>query len=242
MEYVNSKKSVLFLILFCILLITGLFFIQKNQLSYASDQVEKEKKIQSTFVLHKVAFSSQDPTGRWKNPFFETGCEETAVIMAMHWVYNTPLTKAIAIEEITSLTNFEIKKFGGFHHDLSGIDTVALMKDYYGYEKITLVKNITTNDIIRELVKGNLVLVPANGDKLHNIYYRGEVPAHMILVVGYNPATLEFITNDSGTQYGKGYRYKKSIMEGALRDYPTGSAEEIIGIEKNMIVVEPQDA
>ncbi len=241
MEYTNQKKSILLLCLIFTVLITSMFVIQKNQLLHAENQAQEERKIQSTFVLHKVAFTSQDPTGRWKNPFFETGCEETAVIMAMHWVYNTPLTKTIAIEEITSLTNFEIKKFGGFHHDLSGIDTVALMKDYYGYEKITLVTDITTNDIIRELVRGNLVLIPANGDKLHNIYYRGEVPAHMILVVGYNPATLEFITNDSGTQYGKGYRYKKSIMKGALRDYPTGSSEEIVGIQKNMIVVEPQD-
>ncbi|KKU51956.1 MAG: hypothetical protein UX75_C0058G0008, partial [Candidatus Moranbacteria bacterium GW2011_GWE2_47_10] len=51
----------------------------------------------------------------------------------------------------------------------------------------------------------------------------------------------EFITNDSGTRNGEGYRYGENVLFGAVRDYPTGNhyekpIDESV-IERNMIVV-----
>ena len=60
---------------------------------------------------------------------------------------------------------------------------------------------------------------------------------HMLLVIGYDPNTDEFITNENGTRHGKSYRYKTSVFEDALQDYPTGFHLPIERIEKNMIVI-----
>ena len=59
----------------------------------------------------------------------------------------------------------------------------------------------------------------------------------MLLVIGYDYVTDEFITNEPGTKHGEGYRYKRDILYDAIRDYPSGFHEQIETIEKNIIAV-----
>jgi len=189
-------------------------------------------------VLLDVPFTSQAPLGQWSDPVYQNACEEASIIMANLWINGTKnISAQDATTEIKNLADFEDKRFGTFY-DLSTPDTAQLMKEYYNYNKIEVKTNITPDDIISELLNGNVVIVPMNGQELNNPYYTGQGPAeHKILVKGYDFKTDEFITNDCGTRHGESYRYPKDVFFNAIREYPTGNKEPITSIIKIMIVV-----
>ncbi|MBI3888147.1 C39 family peptidase [Candidatus Microgenomates bacterium] len=98
--------------------------------------------------------------------------------------------------------------------------------------------NITFDDIISALEQNSLVIVPMDGQALHNPHFTGSGPArHMILIIGYDPKTKEITTNDPGFTVGKSYRYPADLFYLAIRDYPTGNHVPITKILKNGIIV-----
>ena len=184
-----------------------------------------------------VPFTSQAPDGDWSNPLFQDGCEEASIIMAMHWVKGEPLIATKAKAEILAISDFEQREYGSAV-DRSAKDTAQLIRDYYSYTAVNYVENIDAEDIKSQLNRGNVVILPMNGRQLANPYYTAPGPErHMLVVIGYDPTTREFITNDPGTRRGAKYRYKESIFVNAIRDYPTGNHELIVSIQKNMVVV-----
>ncbi len=189
-------------------------------------------------VFLDVPFTSQAPSGRWFDPRQQNGCEEASAIMAIRWVRGPNFSDEESEKEIIAISEYERKTYSDFR-DTSAEDTVLrIFKGYYQYNSVEMRRNINKNDIKRVLVKGNLVIVPVDGRMLNNPFYTPPGPAeHMIVVRGYDPATGEFITNDPGTRHGEGFRYREDILEGAIRDYPTGFHEAIFAIEKVMIVI-----
>ena len=188
-------------------------------------------------ILLEVPFTSQAPFGNWDNDIFQAACEEASILMAMRWVRGEALSKEEAEKEIRAISEFELKTYGDFH-DRSALDTAQLIKDYFNYENIEALENIKPDDIKKELLKGNLVIAPINGQKLNNPFYTRPGPVeHMLVIIGYDSQTKEFITNDPGTKHGQKYRYPETILEAALRDYKTGYHEPIEEIKKAMIVV-----
>ncbi len=192
----------------------------------------------SKLILQSVPFTSQAPSGNWDDQRQQDGCEETSAIMAMAWVRGTGLTAAGAEKEILAISDFEQATYGSYH-DTSAEDTVKrIFNAYFHYNKAVAVNNPSADDIIAELEKGNLVLTPMDGRKLNNPYYTPPGPdRHMLVVIGYDPATKEFITNDPGTRRGKSYRYGASLFMAAILNYPTGDHNPVIGSPKAMIVV-----
>lgn len=190
-------------------------------------------------ILLNVPFASQAPSADWDNVIFQQGCEEASMLMAMLWVENKSFISAKDAEKaIFAISNFSQKNYGEFR-DTSAADTANIMKDYFQYEGIEVKNNITAEDIKAELVNGNLVIVPVNGQKLGNPFYTPPGPfQHMLVVKGYDTQRKEFITNDPGTRRGEGFRYKENVLDAALRDYPTGYKEQIVQANKAMIVVE----
>jgi len=191
-------------------------------------------------ILLEVPFFAQAPFGEWADPIFQNACEEAAVVMAMHWVNGTLLTKEQAKSEILAVSEFEDKTYGPAI-DRSVTDTLHLFKDYFNYQNVRARSNISTEDIKQEILKGNLLVVPINGQILKNPFYTPPGPAHhMIVVIGYDGNSDEFITNDIGTRHGQKYRYKASRLEASLQDYPTGSHLPSTPGATAMIVVEPK--
>lgn len=189
-------------------------------------------------LIDNVPFAAQAPFGNWADQRQQDGCEEASSLMAVRWARGQSLTKEESLKEITGISDWLLGKYGEYR-DISAKNTVDwIFKDYFKYDKIILVKNITVNNIIEELAKGNLVITPMNGQIMHNPNYkRPGPPRHMIVIRGYDPATKKFITNDPGTKNGELYRYDAAVLYAAIRDYPTGYHEIIANIEKNMIVV-----
>jgi len=186
-----------------------------------------------------VPFTPQAPFGEWSDLRQQNACEEAAVIMAMYWVRGQSLSPQEAKDKIIAISDWEQQRYG-IYQDTSARDTAErIFKEYFEYQKVNVVNNITLQDIINELTKNNLVIAPANGQTLNNPFFNSPGPErHMIVITGYDYRAKEFITNDPGTKRGQDYRYDQDVLFNAIRDYETGYHQPIAGIKKNMIVVQ----
>lgn len=194
--------------------------------------------VKADYVLLNVPFTSQAPTGNWADPRQEDGCEEASILMSWLWTQNLGTTPAEAQKAITDISDYETVHYGNYY-DLDAEDTAQLMRDYYGYQKVSVKINPTIEDIKDELRHGVLVLVPANGQKLGNPHFKTPGPlTHMLVIKGFDDAKGQFITNDPGTQYGKSYTYAYQTLYNAMVNYPSGRHEDQTGRPKAMILVE----
>lgn len=190
-------------------------------------------------VLLDVPFVSQAPLGNWSDPRKQDGCEEAAAIMAMAWVNGEKSLDAKSVdEEINDISKYEEDALGTFH-DTSVFDTTqTIFKGYFKYNKVSVIYRIKKEDIIKELVAGNLVIVPARGQILGNPNYTPPGPVtHNLVITGYDEKTKEFITNDPGTRKGKGFRYNEDVLMDAVFDYPTGLHEKTAEEKTAMIII-----
>ncbi|PIR89234.1 MAG: hypothetical protein COU07_02105 [Candidatus Harrisonbacteria bacterium CG10_big_fil_rev_8_21_14_0_10_40_38] len=191
----------------------------KNQL----DTISEEDSVLPSSYSIKVPFIVQAPLADWSAPF-NHACEEASIIMIHQYFKNQSLAPDEAKDAILAMTNFEVQKYGS-HEDTASAQTVELIKDYYGYDA-EVRYNITLDDIKRELIKDNPVIVPTNGKVLANPYFTPPGPDyHMLVITGYTPD--RFITNDPGTKRGENLSYtyenlEKSIQDWGLMDWDTG--------------------
>jgi len=202
-----------------------------------------EKEITIKNVLWDVPFTCQAPFGQWSDPRQQDACEETAALMAVHFAKKQTQnpTKEEALKEILDIVNYQINQFNEYR-DTSAFDTAErVIKGYYGYNRFSLRQVSSAKDIILQLLKGNVVIVPVNGRLLNNPNFTAPGPErHMVLVRGYDLQSDEFITNDPGIWQGEKYRYPALVLFAAIRDYSTGFKIPITEIKKTMIVVEKE--
>jgi len=193
-------------------------------------------------VLLAVPFTVQAPFANWSDPVFQNACEESSVVMAMGWINGLQsISPQDANSQILDIVAFENKTFG-YNADTNAVDVVRIFKEHFNQQHVSLQENITTADIINELQKGNVVLVPAFGQVLGNPNYTAPGPiGHMLVIVGYDTAAKQFITNDPGTKHGKNYRYDENVLFNAIWEYPSGVGPLIppakADMKKAMIVV-----
>lgn len=201
--------------------------------------VSEQKAVISEKVVQSVAFTSQAPSGQWNDPVFQGGCEEAAILMAHSWIDpSIMLSKAYVEKYIRNISADAEQRFGKNTFDTSVEDTVLVYRDSFSSDALSVKKNVTLDYIRGAILAGNIVIAPFDGQKLGNPHYSPPGPErHMMVIIGYDTATKEFITNDPGTKYGKGYRYDENVLFSALRDYTTGFHQPIVGVVKNMIVV-----
>lgn len=202
------------------------------------DPPKAEEDLPEKDVLLDAPFTSQAPFRNWKDPKQQDGCEEASALMAVAWTRGIDLTPEYALEEILAISDYEEKTYGNYQ-DTDAEDTAQrIFREYFKYDNIEVRHSISAGDIKKELFRGNLIIVPVNGRKLGNPYYTPLGPLeHNLVIRGYDAAKKEFITNDPGIMRGKNYRYKESVLEKALQDYPTGHHEPIIAGKTAMIVV-----
>ncbi len=189
-------------------------------------------------VVRSVPFTSQAPLAQWKDDRHQDGCEEASVLMVMRWVQGKSITPVDATSAIESIAAFEEKNYGTYH-DTSAQDTLSrIINGYFHYTKATVKIGIGPKDIRDALYAGYVVIVPMNGQKLGNPNFTGAGPqTHMLSIIGYDPASDEFITNDPGTRKGAGYRYAAAAIERSLLNYPTGRHEPLTGSEGTAMIV-----
>lgn len=192
----------------------------------------------SRVLIENVPFAPQAPFAEWKDPRFQDGCEEAATLLAVYWAKGLTLDKTKAKEEILAMSAYQSEKYQEFR-DTSASDTAKrLIAGYFNFDKFEVRNNISLEDIKNEIAKGNLVIVPANGQALNNPHFTPPGPErHNIVVRGFDDTTGEIITNDPGIKEGELYRYPQAVFYNAIRDYPTGYHQPISEQKKVMIVV-----
>lgn len=211
----NKLKKLKYLSLFSFFLVIFIGFSTKAYLKEKINQI--------------VPFIPQSPLGEWEDPRQQDACEEAVVLMALAWGrkdFNQNYSPTQWRDKIIALSDFQQEKYGEYR-DASLKDIEARMfGDYFNYEKTEIKDILSPADIILELEKGNLVLIPANGQALKNPNFKVPGPErHMLLIKGYDYEKEEFITNDPGTRNGADYRYAKNLLFEAIRSYKTGYHE-----------------
>jgi len=172
----------------------------------------------------KTPFILQAPNAEWDNPLFENACEEASLlIVASLFRGNTDVSEKEARQELLKLAEYQ-KKTLGHSVDTSLVDTQKLLTDYFEIKESSIRVATTEEDLVTWINEGNILIIPADGQKLHNPFFTPPGPInHMLVVFGYDSKTREFITQDPGTKRGAHYRYQGSVLWQAIRDYPTGA-------------------
>lgn len=228
--YIWSMRKILFFMLFAMSAFAVVYVMQDDDSLIVDhvDEVEVDEEevvepvvIPLDFIEQEVPFTSQAPTANWDDPRQQDGCEEASILMAAHWVQGTTLTAEEALVAILDLSAAAEERFGYFS-DSDVDETAELMNSFFETKAAIAVHDSTLDQIIEELWKGNIVLVPADGQALNNPNFTEPGPErHMLLIKGYDAVTSEFITNDPGTKNGEGYRYNEDVLYDAIRDYPS---------------------
>lgn len=174
-------------------------------------------------IEQSVPFIAQAPFGNWGDPNFQNACEEASIVMAMGWVKDEKnISPQEAQKRILEIIDFENKNLG-YSVDTDTADMEKIFREYFKHKNVTSKKNITLEDLKAELQKDRIVIVPAFGRALSNPNFTQPGPiAHMLVLIGYDPKTQEFITNDPGTKKGANYRYAENVLFTAIWEYPSG--------------------
>jgi len=189
-------------------------------------EIESEENLPKEFKL-EVPFTSQAPLMKppWPEDFNDA-CEEAAILIVDAYIKDRKLTAEIVKKEILEMINFQEERYpyDERNKDLEAEEVAKLARDFYGYKNTRVDYDISIEDIQREVVTGNPVILPAAGRKLGNPHYSGEGPLyHMLVAIGYNET--EIITNDPGTKFGEGYRYKYNTLLNAVHEWNRGDVD-----------------
>jgi hypothetical protein len=181
-----------------------------------------------------VPFSPQAPFANW-DALHEESCEEMALIMVRHFWTRSPLTRALAEEELQELISWE--ESNGFPQDVTTEELARIAREHFGL--ITRVStDLSEESIERELRAGRPLIIPAAGRDLGNPYFSGDGPwYHMLVITGFKGD--RYITNDPGTKRGENFVYRKDVLLNAVHDW-TGVKEEIRQGTKSMLIIEGQ--
>jgi len=189
-------------------------------------------------ALLSLPFTSQAPFGDWSWPWADF-CEEASIVMSYAYVAGKQFTTYDFAVEMIKLAIFELKTLG-YEKDTNVADTLRMLTDYYGYKKARIMENPTSQLIRDEVLKGNLVIVPAAGQKLENPYFRAPGPRyHMVVIKGFDHS--DFIVNEPGTRLGNGFRYSQSNLMDAMHDFVPEPAAITVGRKAVIIVEKPID-
>jgi len=244
------KKFFIYIIFFFLILGGVFIFLEKNnylvipqaekealkaeipdvQTSEVTEEVsiEREEVLPERFKLD-VPFTSQAPPvyGPKKNepkwdPDHNNACEEAAILIVNSYINNKELTPDIANKTILEMLRFQEDNYGERNKDLEAEEVAKLAQDFYNsYKNTKIVYDISIEDIKREIVAGNPVILPAAGRLLGNPYYRRPGPLyHMLVAIGYDED--EIITNDPGTKRGKDFSYKYNTLLNAVHEWNRG--------------------
>ncbi len=177
-------------------------------------------------ILQKVPFVVQAPFGNWSDPNFQNACEEASMVMAMGWIKDEKtISPTEAQKRILEIIAWENKNLG-YSTDTNAFDMERVFQQYFQHKNIAVKEDVTLEDLKTKIQADKIVIVPAFGRALKNPNFTSPGPvAHMLVIIGYDLATQEFITNDPGTRNGAGYRYNENLLFEAIWEYPSGKSD-----------------
>ncbi|MDO8425645.1 MAG: C39 family peptidase [bacterium] len=201
-------------------------------------QVEQQGTSDAPRVVRlTVPFVSQAPYRIWLPPYKEF-CEEASVYTMHLFLQGMPVGSASDLDAaLQDIQRWEIEHIG-YWEDTTAAETVRILREKFGYTNARVIPDVTQAMIKERIAAGRPVIVPLRGQEVDSPYYTPPGPLyHMLVIIGYDDATGEWITNDVGTNTkGAGQRYAYDDLYDALADWSHEDGAPIGG--KMMIVVE----
>ncbi len=180
-------------------------------------KTEPEKKV----VILDVPYVSEAPDGNWTGSWINA-CEEASITM-VHRFYQGESTTTIAEskEFMTPLFN-EQKRLYKSDMNSDSERTLDLIKKFADFNG-EIITDPTIDSIKNEIRNGRPVISLHYGVDLQNpnVPFKPTGSAfHMIVVVGFNDETQQFIAHDNGdTKEGINHGYSYDIFMNSLHDY-----------------------
>ncbi len=185
----------------------------------AGSEIEIVKMLPGRINLN-VPFTSQAPEKDWGQPW-QDACEEAALLMLDAYYKKYNLSPLFAKDEIIKMVEWEQTRNLGKSIEIKEIKEI--FSDYFNF-KSEIIENPTVEQIKRFIANGNPVLAVADGKVLPNPHYRNGGPVyHALIIRGYDED--EFITNDPGTQFGRGFKYKYDDLMNAIHEWNGGDVK-----------------
>lgn len=183
--------------------------------------VKEENKEVMTDIVLPVPYVSEAPEGIWKGTWIN-GCEEASITMVEKY-YKMQDTVSVADAKEFMLMLFEAQnKLYGSNANSDAERTNKIINDYTGYNG-AVIDNPTTDDIKKELQEGRPVISFHRGFDLKNKnipFLATGSSFHVLVIVGYDDITGEFITQDNGDPVsGVHHRYEYSLFMNSIHDY-----------------------
>lgn len=189
-----------------------------------------------------VPFLSQAPLEIWDDDHNEA-CEEAAILMIDIYLKEKELIPEMVDKEILEMIDYQKENWQG-HFDLSVEKIEKLAEEFYGYKNTKIKYDVSIDDIKREIVSGNPVILPTAGRMLFgplsegkNPYYRSPGPLyHVLVAIGWDDDKGVMVVNDPGTKHGKEFSFKYEVLENAIHDWNNGNVDNG---KKAMVVLFP---
>lgn len=188
--------------------------ITSEETTTPEEEVEEEipEETVGATVLQEVPFTTHG-IGGWIEPWNDYAAQ-SVTFMAMKWVYDQEIYSAAEAGD----TMLDMDAFLGYIEIPSPEDVLRLFHEYYSYENAYLLENPSAESIKEQLDKGRIVILPVNAQFLDNPYFKQPAATdHMILVIGYDESTEEFIVHDPGVTNGWQFRYGFRNIEISLK-------------------------
>lgn len=181
------------------------------------------QQILSGKVVLGVPYISEAPDGNWTGPW-KNACEEASIAMVQNY-YLGKTRVPIADQKSFMQSLFDAEdKIWGSNVNTDVTRTLQLIEDY-SMANGKIVEEPTIEQIKAELDAKRPVIVPLYGFDLHNpnipfVPLPRGTSYHMIVIIGYDDSTQEFITNDDGdTKAGAAHPYAYDVLMNAIHDY-----------------------
>jgi len=183
-------------------------------------------KVLPEYITLKVPFTSQAPEGSWAEPW-QNACEEASIIMIDNFYKSDTLTKEKSRVEILSIFNIKERHFGPSADE--SMETVAAIINSSNLNwRARVIDNPTIEDLKKELADQRPIIVPVDAKMLDNPNYSDPAPDyHVVVLIGYDDATSEFITHDPGTAKGQSFRYDYQKFFDAIGDYLSAGDQRV---------------
>jgi hypothetical protein len=244
-----NKKYFLYIITLT-LVVGGIAFFKVNKKQEAQPEAKSEQKVEvaetkaeppkeapvviKDSALLLVPYTLQGPLDNLS--IHEESCEEAAALMYHYFLEgqttfsgSTVIPKQKANDEMIAMKNWQVKNYG-VEPDLSIEKLGLFMQQYYGYKYQTF-KNITKEDVKREISAGHPVMVPVMTHSLKNPSYGPKSVYHILVIKGYNAHNV--VANDAGIR-GESIQYSWDVFFSAI-DAQTpkmGQGREMVVVTK----------
>jgi hypothetical protein len=164
----------------------------------------------------KMTFYPQAPFGDWSLPWQEA-CEEASILLVANEYLGKNWTLDQFNTEILNMVDWEKINLGDYL-DSNVKEMVRILTDYLGLKAIVY-DDPTYEDVQKVLARGHFIIMPFDGKKIGNPFYKNGGPVYHVMVIkGYKPGE-KIITSDVGTSRGENYVYAWKTLQNAMHDY-----------------------